>query len=208
MASSPPTAFSINPVPAAFLLSKAAFLAANPHITNLMAGAIVFHPATAKTLLIRRAPTDTFPLKWEVPGGSVDATDAHLAAAAVRELWEETGLSATAVLCAVGQGLRDTPDGAFDRETGMCTFAGRRRNVWGKATFVVDGGDCEGVVLRPKEHVEWAWVTEDEVREGRFEGPEGRALDMVSEGVTQVVLEAFRLKRETNGWKGVSSSAP
>ncbi|KEY69039.1 hypothetical protein S7711_03338 [Stachybotrys chartarum IBT 7711] len=184
-APSPPLEFTTSPsLPAPLLLPPSAFLPAHPHIDYIMAGAIVFARSRAgplKTLLIRRAPSDSYPLRWEVPGGSADATDASLAAAAARELWEETGLRARRVLCAAGAGLPRTGDGCcFDAATGVCTF-GETGDVWGKATFVVDveqaGG---GVVLRPDEHVDWAWVTEDEVRSGRFD-EEGRGeLDMDS----------------------------
>ncbi|KFA65495.1 hypothetical protein S40285_00524 [Stachybotrys chlorohalonatus IBT 40285] len=205
-APSPPLEFTTSPsLPAPLLLSPSAFLPAHPHIDYIMAGAIVFASSRTgppKTLLIRRAPSDSYPLRWEVPGGCADASDASLAAAAARELWEETGLRARRVLCAVGAGLPRTGDGScFDAATGVCTF-GETGDVWGKASFVVDVEQAgAGVVLRPDEHVDWAWVTEDEVRRGMFE-EEGRGeLDMVSEGVTSTVLEAFRLWDENRGWE-------
>lgn len=82
-----------------------AYLAANhPTVTNPMASAAVFYhryPSSSsssrgkgspKLLLVRRAPADFLPLRWELPGGSADAGeggDASVVAAAARELWEE-----------------------------------------------------------------------------------------------------------------------
>lgn len=92
-----------------------AYLAAdgNPsRVTNPMASAVVFfHPPPSgggggahstepgpgpKLLLVRRAPSDFLPLRWELPGGSADAGeggDVSVVAAAVRELWEEVSSS-------------------------------------------------------------------------------------------------------------------
>ncbi|KAM3467969.1 hypothetical protein MY5147_008394 [Beauveria neobassiana] len=73
---------------ARFNISKAAFIAAHPPIARVMAAAMVFRPnpsssssspsssSPPQTLLLCRAATDSYPLKWEIPGGSVDADDA------------------------------------------------------------------------------------------------------------------------------------
>lgn len=54
------------------------------------------HDDTLHVLLVRRAADhDTEPGKWALPGGHVD-TDETGRAAAVRELFEETGLPLTA----------------------------------------------------------------------------------------------------------------
>lgn len=100
-------------------LAIPAYLAAdgNPsRVTNPMASAVVFfHPPPSgggggahttepgpgprpglKLLLVRRAPSDFLPLRWELPGGSADAGeggDVSVVAAAVRELWEEVSSS-------------------------------------------------------------------------------------------------------------------
>ncbi|UNI16400.1 hypothetical protein JDV02_002835 [Purpureocillium takamizusanense] len=56
-----------------------------------------------QTLLIRRAASDSYPLKWEIPGGSVSASrDASVLHAAARELREETGLRVAHVHCPLG----------------------------------------------------------------------------------------------------------
>lgn len=56
-----------------------------------------------KLLLVQRAPTDFLPLKWELPGGSVEPeTDSSVVAGAIRELEEETGLRASKVVRSIG----------------------------------------------------------------------------------------------------------
>lgn len=62
--------------------------------------------SSTRLLLVRRAPTDFLPLRWEVPGGSADFErgsgeggegegkwDGSLIETAVRELWEEVSCS-------------------------------------------------------------------------------------------------------------------
>ncbi|KAI9148020.1 hypothetical protein HJFPF1_11841 [Paramyrothecium foliicola] len=212
-------------LPSIYLIHPSDFLVANPHIQGLLASAVVFHPSSwsnggnpPRTLLVRRAATDSWPLLWEMPGGSVDVPDdASLAGAAVRELREETGLRGTRVLGAVrpnveellftGFGDEDPSMGwNLDEASGLCTFieTGRR---WARATVAVavacePGSADDTVVLQPEEHSEAAWVTEDEVWDGYIRvGDERKELKIVSEGVKQTLLAAFRLWRETDGWR-------
>lgn len=156
-----------------YVLSPEAYLAANPPITNLLASAAVFH--LNRLLLVQRAPTDFFPLKWELPGGSVDFDDGSVIAAAVRELREETGLRAAGVVRWIG-----------DRE--FAEVDGRRwwRQGIFEVTVALDAGEEKSVPkvkLDPKEHVDYRWVTVEDVREGRcgdvvleYADPEWKAL--------------------------------
>ncbi|KAL7822336.1 hypothetical protein V8C26DRAFT_296320 [Trichoderma gracile] len=59
-------------------------------------------PASPQILLLRRSPTDSYPLKWETPGGSVDPSDPSVLSAAARELHEEASLSNPHFHAAVG----------------------------------------------------------------------------------------------------------
>ncbi|KAG7294559.1 hypothetical protein NEMBOFW57_004634 [Staphylotrichum longicolle] len=118
--------FTTSSTLSAFSISPASFLASRPDIHNLIAGAMVFRTApntinspdgtaapttvTAathlETLLLQRALSDSFPLRWEIPGGTADPRlDATVAGVAVRELWEETQLRARRLVCPVGLGL-------------------------------------------------------------------------------------------------------
>ncbi|KAH7144528.1 NUDIX hydrolase domain-like protein [Dactylonectria estremocensis] len=198
MADQPPKSYTVSPALQAHAdLTPAALLASqNGDISHLIAGALVTD-AQGRALLLRRAPTDSWPLKWEVPGGCVDATDASLVAAAVRELWEETGLRAVHVRAPVRLLSSERADAGHDpAETDLrmkgdlCLFR-ETGNVWAKLTAWVDVEATEPVVVRADEHAEWAWVSEPEARTRRF--ADGRELDFVSEGVRQTVLEGFRL---------------
>lgn len=169
-----------------YALSPEAYLAANPSITDIIGSAAVFyHPRPhsehqPRLLLIQRSPHDFFPLKWELPGGSVDRGadgDCSLVAGAVRELREETGLEAVQVVRWVAN--REFPEGDGVR-------------TWRQVIFEVEiGGEGEEeegmggprVRLDPEEHVDYRWVTAEEVREGRCgeivledAGPEWRAV--------------------------------
>ena len=62
--------------------------------TRLATVAVVYDPEQHSVLLTRRLPhMRTFPKAWVLPGGGVDAEDASLEEACLRELKEETGLS-------------------------------------------------------------------------------------------------------------------
>ena len=71
-----------------------------PPAVRLGAVAVPFDARRNSVLLTRRTrDMRTFPRAWVLPGGSVDADDATVAHAAVRELREETGLRATIADC-------------------------------------------------------------------------------------------------------------
>ncbi|PNP50168.1 hypothetical protein THARTR1_09157 [Trichoderma harzianum] len=200
----------------------------NPPINFLMTSVLVLRPPSPnkpqpQILLLRRHPADSYPLKWEPPGGSVDASDPTVLFAAARELHEETSLSSphfhTWVAMArdlnedagmKGWGVQPEEELARDVEVKIeggnvvrvTTFL-ETKNVWGKMNFVatVDQGEVE---IDPEEHVEWGWFTEDEVRRGRAvlplengsEKEEERVLEFTSRAVWGSVLEAFRVGRE------------
>lgn len=167
-----------------YALSPEAYLAANPSITDIIGSAAAFYRpqphSPPRLLLIQRSPHDFFPLKWELPGGSVDRGkngDSSLVAGAVRELREETGLEAARVVRWVAN--REFPEGDGVR-------------TWRQVIFEVEvreDGEIEEamggprVKLDPEEHVDYRWVTAEEVREGRCgevvledAGPEWRAV--------------------------------
>jgi len=63
-----------------------------------LAAVAVAMDSSGRVLLTQRPRSmRTFPGAWVLPGGSVDANDASVAAAAQRELFEETGLRAIAI---------------------------------------------------------------------------------------------------------------
>ncbi|KAM5513048.1 hypothetical protein FOXYSP1_07848 [Fusarium oxysporum f. sp. phaseoli] len=165
---------------------------------HLIAGALVTNPQ-GQVLLLRRAAHDSWPLLWEVPGGCVDDSDHGLVAAAVRELWEEAGLRAKAVKAVVGIApiTEPMPDDPLEKDLevlyDMLVFRADD-GVWGKLTVWVEVESCDEVKIDENEHVEFAWVTEEEALQNKFK--DGKKLEFVSEGVKRNVLEGFRLWKE------------
>jgi 8-oxo-dGTP pyrophosphatase MutT (NUDIX family) len=207
----PPLSYTTSPAVSLLAITRPEFLAFRPRIQALMAGAVVFrqvptgHPTADQVLVVRRAASDSYPGTWEIPGGSIDETDSTVVAGAVRELWEETGLRARHVPCAVGMLLQDgraaevaaKDDTRLDDDGLTVTFVETGR-VWGKSTVMVEVESTEVVTVRPDEHSEWAWVTEEEVHRGQMDGGDGgrRELNLVSEGVKWTLLDAFRMRKE------------
>ncbi|KAM3534750.1 hypothetical protein MY4038_002003 [Beauveria bassiana] len=228
---------------ARFNISKAAFIAAHPPIARVMAAAMVFRPnpssssssssspspsspcssSPPQTLLLCRAATDSYPLKWEIPGGSVDADDATILDAVARELWEETGLTAAHMVAPIvmvpeeplteatraGLGIQPQDEGLGVDADGLTVTFEETGRLWGKVTALVTTvrGEDE-VVLRDEEHGEAAWVTEEDVQRGELPERDGargrRAMDFVSDGVRRAILDGFRvyeksLAKENNG---------
>ncbi|PYI24084.1 hypothetical protein BO99DRAFT_457933 [Aspergillus violaceofuscus CBS 115571] len=160
--------------------------------THIVTGALIFNPNPSTTkapnhppeehhiLLLRRAPTDSYPGRWEAPGGSCDATDASILAGAAREVYEETGLRVVRFLALVGVDAWEV------------VRAGGVRKAVVKFTFLVEvdlslsvgaqgvqgmqgmHGEVEGEVkcgglgirLEPAEHDAFVWATEEAVRAG------------------------------------------
>ncbi|OPB46723.1 hypothetical protein A0O28_0068470 [Trichoderma guizhouense] len=172
----------------------------NPPIDYLMTSVMVLrqpqpHSQNTKNhqpqiLLLRRHPQDSYPLKWEPPGGSIDPSDTTVLSAAARELHEETNLSNPHFHTWVAMARElPTEDAArmknwgvlpeeelardvevkIDEEGGVVrvtTFL-ETKDVWGKMNLVATVGEGAEVEIDPEEHVEWGWFTEGEVRRGR-----------------------------------------
>ncbi|KKP02501.1 hypothetical protein THAR02_05410 [Trichoderma harzianum] len=143
-----------------------------------------------QVLLLRRHPQDSYPLKWEPPGGSIDPSDPTVLSAATRELHEETNLSNPHFHTWVAMARElPTEDAARMKNWGvqpeeelardvevkideaggvvMVTTFLETKNVWGKMNFVATVDEGAEVEIDPEEHVEWGWFTEEEVRRGR-----------------------------------------
>ncbi|RYP51410.1 hypothetical protein DL768_003279 [Monosporascus sp. mg162] len=143
-----------------------------------------------RILLLQRAPTDSMPLRWEVPGGACDHEDETLLHAAARELWEESGLRAASIEALVFSGSgTGTGTGVIDRDV----FFSRRGLRLRKFSFVVGVKGPANVRLDPAEHAAFLWVTEEEARRGRCGDV---ALEFTTPRQREVVLEAFKMMRE------------
>jgi 8-oxo-dGTP pyrophosphatase MutT (NUDIX family) len=234
MAREPPPegfTFTYSSSVAHFNVPSKAFLSTRPLIRGANTGALVFSRATVgpgetvttnsknqqnapdRILLIQRAPHDSMPLRWEVPGGACDPEDPTMLHGLARELWEEVGLKLRRVVRQVGN---------------EDVFLTRRGLAVAKVTFEVEvetpppcvpsaPGDGEGnttqevlqerlpeVSLDPNEHVRFVWATEEECRQGKAVvlGASGEREEVNIEFTTkhqrQVVLLGFELRKQPN----------
>ncbi|KAK4466848.1 NUDIX hydrolase domain-like protein [Cladorrhinum samala] len=182
-----------------FAVPLASYLQTHPTLDGLVVSALIFHPGSSSStsdsrrlLLIQRAATDGFPLKWECPGGGAEQADATILGSLCREVGEETGLKVTKVLR-----KSDALDEWVTREGGR----------WRKITFVVeveaeplvDDTQKRGnktndapppqVMLNPEEHQDFYWASLDEVQNCRFD--DGRDIDFAYDAQRGTILELF-----------------
>lgn len=150
------------------------------------------------------------PLRWEVPGGAVDAGETVLAGAA-REVREEAGLAVTRVAALVVHPSEGARGEGVDGGYLIRTTRGKRIP---KYTFLVDVGDSGCVRLDPVEHVDYVWATEEECRARRVVRRSGGGgggggsedevgvveLEFTTEAQEDAILNAFAMRRlETEG---------
>jgi 8-oxo-dGTP pyrophosphatase MutT (NUDIX family) len=153
-------------------------------LDGLATGNLVFNHE-GKVLLIQRAPDDSMPNRWEIPGGGVDDEDPTILYGAARELWEESGLKARRYtkLITEGAGGRDLQ--VFPNSKGTRWFC--------RFSFLVDVESCEDVGLDPKEHQDFLWASKREIEEQKTGK---RDLPITNPAMRSLLLEAFRLRRE------------
>ncbi|KAH8600228.1 NUDIX hydrolase domain-like protein [Bisporella sp. PMI_857] len=177
--SGPPSTFLVAEHLERFKISPTTYLAQHKEeCQHLIASTIVKH--SNKILIVQRSRHDYAGLFWEIPGGSCDPEDESILSAACRELWEEAGLTATAVLDVVEEGddLTDTLNGS----------------IWRKMTFLVEvenaASETLDVKLDPNEHEDFLWATEEESRNGSVGD---KIISWISEGQKETVLRAFAM---------------
>ncbi|KAM7212599.1 NUDIX hydrolase domain-like protein [Rhypophila decipiens] len=175
----------------------------SPVLDGVAVGALVFKAPRSggdsdraqpiRVLLIQRAKTDSLPDKWEIPSGVVSnnpGKDATITQAVARELWEETGFMAKRLVrLVVG------PDG----QEGFVFSNSTDTKVFCRYVFEVEVDDLHELKLNPWEHQDYVWASEEEILnlgvEGDEEGKE-RLLELTSEHLGDLILEAFRLRKE------------
>ena len=150
-------------------------------------GALAFDRSD-RVLLVQRAATDSMPNLWEIPGGGCDEDDPSILHSVVRELKEESGLTATAVGPMVH--LRD--EGEEDGGDLSYVFLTRSRKIVAKFNFLVavelESSEGQGVRLDPEEHQAFLWADEEEVKAGRVGEFEVR---FTTKEQREVILRAF-----------------
>ena len=151
---------------------------------GLATAAVVFN-SEGKILLLQRASTDSMPDKWELPGGAVDDDDPTILHGAARELAEESVLVATHFNHIVTEGPNHDLGHAFPNST--------KTKVWCRFTFQAEVESCDSVKLDPREHQDFAWVSEAEVQERKMGA---RDLAITRESVAALIVEAFRMRRQ------------
>lgn len=152
--------------------------------SGVASGAIIFQED--RVLLVQRAPDDSMPNLWEIPGGAVDPEDESILAGCAREVREETGLKVTHIRRRVTEGEGGMENTVFTNSRGTKTFV--------KLTFVVDVEEGADVVLDPIEHQAWVFATGEEVEKQKV--GDAMRIPLATGYVERLTKEAFRLKRE------------
>ncbi|CAG7556221.1 unnamed protein product [Fusarium equiseti] len=152
---------------------------------SLATGALIFD-ASNRILLLQRAPDDSMPNRWEIPGGACDDEDESVLHGCARELWEEAGLEATHIRHVIPDGAGGKPGQVFTNRTGKRFFC--------KFSFEVDVVDTRDVKLDPKEHQDYVWATEEEVKVQRMR-EEDREIPLTNAIMVRVVEMGFALRK-------------
>lgn len=165
-----------------------------------------------RLLLVQRAATEHgFPNRWEVPGGGAELTDPTILHSTARETFEETGLRLTSFVRKIG------PDVEFDIRLGKClklifeievaeineNYQRKHKAIKGDAASNEhpaggpedeheEADDLVGlqdvpITLDPKEHQDYVWATEKDIRESKYPITTPRMLE--------TMLQAFILRR-------------
>ena len=183
------TTFTFAPHLSPFNANLPAFSATKPGFTEFGVGGFIFsippreettntETPEPKVLLLQRSLSDSFGGYWEGPGGGLDpAMDRTVLEGAAREVLEESGLHVSRFvdLVAVEEWARMKLDGLH--VVAKFTFlvevheAGTSIGDATEGIGEVSGGAIqkrweEGVKLAEGEHQDYAWATEEEVREG------------------------------------------
>ncbi|KAL7804872.1 NUDIX hydrolase domain-like protein [Trichoderma aethiopicum] len=143
--------------------------------------------AQGRVLLVQRAAHDSMPNLWETPGGAVDAGDASILAGCAREVREEVGLVARRMVRLVTEGRKGGERwSVFTNRDGTRVFCGFGFEV------EVEMGEGGEVVLDEREHQDFVWAGEGDVRRGEVEG---KKIPLTGVVMRNKLLEAFRLRR-------------
>ncbi|KAL2682733.1 hypothetical protein Neosp_007188 [[Neocosmospora] mangrovei] len=150
---------------------------------SLATGALVFD-AQDRILLLQRAPNDSMPNKWEIPGGACDDEDPTVLYGCARELWEEAGLELQHISRVVPDGFGGKPGAVFTNRTGRRFFC--------KFSFIVDVEEYSEVKLDPNEHQDFVWATEEEVQR---EAIGDRKIPLTNSLMTNLISKAFSMRK-------------
>ncbi|KAJ4231884.1 hypothetical protein NW759_002279 [Fusarium solani] len=150
---------------------------------SLATGALVFD-AQDRILLLQRAPDDSMPNRWEIPGGACDDEDPTVLYGCARELWEEAGLELRHISRVVPDGFEGKPGAVFTNRTGRRFFC--------KFSFIVDVAEYSEVKLDPNEHQDFVWATEEEVQRQAIGD---REIPLTNALMTNLISKAFDMRK-------------
>ncbi|KAK3386221.1 hypothetical protein B0T20DRAFT_494003 [Sordaria brevicollis] len=178
---------------------------------GLAGGALIFSTSSPdsidRILLLQRAPHDSMPLRWEIPGGAIDPDDETFLHGVAREMWEEAGLMPKRMVCQVGS---DEKPQVFLTRSGKVVLKVSVEVEVDEAsgTKEQEDGEVEGkwkglpkVVIDPNEHVRFVWATEEECRAGvmviEIDGGEREELKLTftTRDQRETILEGFEIRR-------------
>ncbi|KHJ34213.1 putative nudix domain protein [Erysiphe necator] len=131
-----------------------------------------------RILVVQRADTDSWPGRWEIPGGACEANNESVLDGMVREMWEETGMVVTSVV------------GVLNDQGKSFTTRSRKRFL--KFEFKVEIELPNKIKLNPAEHKAFMWITEEEFNSGKKEDAD-TVIDFTSEMQVASIREAFQL---------------
>ncbi|KAH7244054.1 NUDIX hydrolase domain-like protein [Fusarium redolens] len=154
---------------------------------SLATGALVFDTSN-RILLLQRAPDDSMPNRWEIPGGACDDEDETVLYGCARELWEEAGLRLRHIRRVIPDGANGKPGAVFTNRTGKRFFC--------KFSFEVDVEDTAEVKLDPKEHQDYVWATEEEVKGQRMRE---REIPLTNGLMVRLIEKGFAKRRDDKG---------
>ncbi|KAJ6105031.1 hypothetical protein N7486_003720 [Penicillium sp. IBT 16267x] len=182
--------YTVAPHLAYFDILSAEFTASRPEFEGFGVGGFIFsqhanatgyesQPASPpRTLLLKRALTDSMPGCWEGPGGSHEAEeDGTLLDGVVREVLEETGLHVSRIVelvAADGWTHKRREDGRFIRivkYSFIVEVHEAMREVSGVSQMVHH--DDLPVVLEVGAHDAFEWATEEDVQASLQSGTGG-----------------------------------
>ncbi len=208
MASTPQTPIQIHIPPSLqeYTTPLTEYLATHPQYTNLVVSAFIFDPPSSikssdpdqqpRLLVLHRAAHErSFANRWEVPGGSSDASDPTILHSLAREVFEETDLMLTRFVRQIGDVVEfQTGKGErrknwaklnFEIEVAEVTFHGvQSKHMAGRESTKVEAdgqsagnknaeeskakGKSAAVTIDPQEHQGYAWATAEDITVGKY----------------------------------------
>lgn len=113
--------------------------------TTIVVTSAIIRNYDNKVLIVKREPNDSFPNKWEFPGGKSEYGE-HPEEGVKREIFEETGLKITPLFPIV-----------------VNQYENSKKNVsYVEIFFLADMTTPDQIVTLSDEHTDFAWIAFDE----------------------------------------------